>query len=284
MWNLITKANEAVPATKWAVGVAGVIAAFSLVTAKFDGAGGTFAAGIAIIVLMIIMLLFSAAASAGSRALKPLGIFLAWSFLLLFVISCAAIATSVFIDKPKPFIQLSAELSAFFGSAKAREALDERRAEETQRVEAERKAEMAAEDIRKKIKELQDQLATQADSQIPEKAVISIGGGLYKTTSYWSGGSRKRETYCQPELDEVEGMTIVGADETRSYDTRRILFERSPNPRGCAPKGHCDSHNEFCVTHYRTDGCYVTTNWLDWYRDRQLESNLLERNEDVCAA
>lgn len=112
----------------------------------------------------------------------------------------------------------------------------------------------------------------------PEKNLIPIKAGLYRTDTYWAGGWRGGPYWCQPEVTPKEGMTIVGAKHLElvatPLDARR---------RGCTPSGHCDSHGEACRSYYRAGGCYVSTKWLDWYRQRMVEMKLKQRDEDICS-
>jgi len=287
MWKLIDRALKAVPATKWALGIAGAIAAFSLVVARFQGVAGTFVAGFAIIVLMILMVLFAALAGLGPAALRPIGISLAWSFLVLFVGVSFATATSLFADWPKPFERLTNDVRSALGSVEARAENAGADEDERKRAQAEEEAARSREALSRQVAEATTELRAAVPpasaDQPPRKALIPIGAGLYKTVSYWAGASRSRITWCQPEVLPVEGMTLIGADNTASYDTRQILRRRPPNPRGCAPAGHCDSHNEYCVTYYRQSGCYVSTDWLNWYREQQRRISRAERREEICA-
>jgi hypothetical protein len=287
MWTLIDRALAAVPATRWALGIAGAIAAFSLVVGEFQGVAGTFVAGLAIIALMILMVLFAALAGLGPGALRPMGIALAWSFLVLFVGVSFATATSLFKDWPKPFERLTNDLRSALGSAEARAENDEADEAEAKRAAAEQEAARSRVTVERQLgeaeKEIDEAPPQPAANLPPRKVVVPIDDGLYKTVSYWAGGSRSRTTWCQAEVLPVVGMTVIGGDNTASYDTRQLLRRRAPNPRGCAPAGHCDSHNEFCVTYYRASGCYVSTDWLNWYREHQRQMSLAERREEICA-
>jgi hypothetical protein len=286
VWKLINKALDVVPASRWAVGISGAIAAFSIVVAYFDGISRAFMAGIAILVLMILMVLFGCVAQLSRATMRPIAIVLAWSFTLLFVGSSIATASSLFWDEPKPFQQLCDEIASVLGSAEAAANIARTDDEEQRRKAAEATAAEERLKLQQKLDAAESQLrqltAEALANTPPKKVTVPIGGGLYKTISYWSGGKRSRVTWCQPEPVPVDGMTTIGAAETKSFDSRKFLTNPSPNPRGCAPARHCDSHNEFCRTFYRNAGCYVSTEWLEWYRAGRKREGLPERQDDIC--
>lgn len=104
--HLVKEAIRAVPAVRFALGVAGVIAAFSLVIA-FVGSpkAALFAFGL-MLGLMTLLLLFALVARTAGAYLHRPALFLVWSVTLLFVVSSALTVTSVFFDWPKPFEDL----------------------------------------------------------------------------------------------------------------------------------------------------------------------------------
>ena len=63
---ILRAATQAVPAVKWALGVAGVISAAALVKVFFVSVGAALLAGFGMLVLMVILVLFAAATRARS--------------------------------------------------------------------------------------------------------------------------------------------------------------------------------------------------------------------------
>jgi hypothetical protein len=61
---------QAVPAVKWALGVAGVISAAALVKVFFVSVGAALLAGFGMLVLMVILVLFAAATKSRSSPLS----------------------------------------------------------------------------------------------------------------------------------------------------------------------------------------------------------------------
>lgn len=98
---------EAVPAVKWALGVAGVISAVALVKVLFSGDWVTaMLAGLVMMALMTLLVLFAAIARASSGRLMVPALVLTWAVLIL-VIACATLAvSSAFFDTPKPWREL----------------------------------------------------------------------------------------------------------------------------------------------------------------------------------
>ncbi len=116
----------------------------------------------------------------------------------------------------------------------------------------------------------------------PDKKVIAIKGGLYRTDTYWAGAWRGGPYWCQPELKPMDGMTVVGAQHLETVGPGAPLSQIG-RVLGCRPAGHCDSHGEACRSYYRSAGCYVSTKWLEWYRERIQDIGIKERIEDICS-
>lgn len=114
----------------------------------------------------------------------------------------------------------------------------------------------------------------------PNKHAIELKAGLYKTIAYWSGGQQSQTIACQPEPAAPANFTRVGATDTQVFDARRMFVILAA--RGCATAPYCDSAGEFCVSYHRSAGCLINNEWLAWYRSRQKEAGLPERQEDIC--
>ncbi|MEW7995367.1 MAG: hypothetical protein G8D66_00545 [gamma proteobacterium symbiont of Ctena orbiculata] len=122
----------------------------------------------------------------------------------------------------------------------------------------------------------------------PQKKVTKIQGGIYRTRSHWSNGRSHRDTLCINTPSQPPGTVKIGGNDTGIYDTRKSSLLKDPNKfiksLGCKPRGHCDSHGEFCISYERQSGCYVNKEWFDWYKKREeslgrnVDHNLVCRN------
>jgi len=102
---VLQSAIQAVPAVRYALGVAGIGAAGAILMAFFSSPGKALFATIAVFVMMILLLVFSVITRAGGALMYP-GLFLAWAMTLLFVASLSALVSSVFFKYPMPFSEL----------------------------------------------------------------------------------------------------------------------------------------------------------------------------------
>ena len=103
---LLREATKAVPAVKYAVGIAGVMAAFALATALFSTPQAAVVGALMMLILMVLLLLFAASAALKRGALRRPALAMAWAILVLFIGSATLVVTSVFFDKPKSFPEL----------------------------------------------------------------------------------------------------------------------------------------------------------------------------------
>ncbi len=109
-WGLLRVAIDAVPAVKYALGVAGIVSALALVkgffasvTAALLGAGG-------MLVLMVLLVVFARVSRLGPNTLRLPSLLLAWATLILFVCSVLFSITSAFFGWPKAFSALVEEI------------------------------------------------------------------------------------------------------------------------------------------------------------------------------
>ncbi len=104
---LLTSAIAAVPAVKYALGIAGVMAALALGSAFFQSATQALIGAAAMIALMVILLLFAAATDYlrrhGGAVLRLPALVLTWAILILFITSCILLLTTVFLKKPQSY-------------------------------------------------------------------------------------------------------------------------------------------------------------------------------------
>ena len=101
-FRILKEAIKAVPAVKYALGIAGVASVIAIVAGfKIDYRIAVFGT-IIMIALMLLLLIFSNAASPGNkRSLRLPSMVLTWSFLLLIIFSTTLLATSFFFSWPQ---------------------------------------------------------------------------------------------------------------------------------------------------------------------------------------
>ena len=104
--SILRSAIEAVPAVKFALGVAGVISAIALVKGFFSSAGAALLAGFGMLILMTLLVLFAATAKARSGLLIVPAMVFTWALLLLVIGSSILIVSSAFFEWPKPLSAL----------------------------------------------------------------------------------------------------------------------------------------------------------------------------------
>ncbi len=91
-----------VPAVKYALAVAGVIAVVAIIASfKLDWRVA-LVGGVVVFVFMAVMVVFSGLTKLGSTVIRGPATFLLWAFVLLTVGSAYLFASSVFFDKPLP--------------------------------------------------------------------------------------------------------------------------------------------------------------------------------------
>jgi hypothetical protein len=103
---ILRAATQAVPAVKWALGVAGVISAAALVKVFFVSVGAALLAGFGMLVMMVILVLFAAATRARSSVLIVPALVLTWALLVLVIVSSVLTVSAAFFGWPKPLQDL----------------------------------------------------------------------------------------------------------------------------------------------------------------------------------
>lgn len=99
---ILKEAIRAVPAVKYALGVAGIAAAVAIIAGfKIDYRVAVLGT-IIMFVLMFVLVIFSSFARTAATATKPLALSLAWSFVLLTIATSAFIFTGFFFSWPRP--------------------------------------------------------------------------------------------------------------------------------------------------------------------------------------
>lgn len=101
-YGLLRQATKTVPAVKYAIGVAGVAAVLAIVAGwKIDYRVAVFGVLIIFIFMFLLLMFSSLATPRGKRRLEIPALFLAWSFLLISVMTSFLFATSFFWSWPQ---------------------------------------------------------------------------------------------------------------------------------------------------------------------------------------
>ncbi|HZN10498.1 MAG TPA: hypothetical protein VFC61_02405 [Blastocatellia bacterium] len=97
---VVRGAVRAVPAVKYALGVAGVSAAAALAAGVAGDWGRALAGAAVMLLLMTALALFARLSSLAARDLRPALLLLVWCALLLTVATAALLLASVFFGRP----------------------------------------------------------------------------------------------------------------------------------------------------------------------------------------
>lgn len=110
-FGLLTAAIRAVPAVKWALGVAGVAAALALSTSFFGSVSAALLGSLAMIGLMTLLVIFAAMSRLGPLV-KPPALVLTWTVLILTSLSSVLTFSCIFFEWPKKFSELVTSVTA----------------------------------------------------------------------------------------------------------------------------------------------------------------------------
>jgi len=108
---ILRAAIRAVPAVKYALGVAGIIAACAVVKGFYESTQAALTSGAAMIGLMVLLLVFAAATTLKPAVIRLPALFLTWGILILFMSSSFLTASAAFFDWPKRFPELVQDFS-----------------------------------------------------------------------------------------------------------------------------------------------------------------------------
>jgi len=98
---VVKQAIKAVPALKYALGVAGIAAVVAIIGGfNLDPLAAIFGS-IVVILFMFVLVLFAWFAENGGPSFKPLALVLAWAFVVLTVATSVLLLTSLFFEKPQ---------------------------------------------------------------------------------------------------------------------------------------------------------------------------------------
>jgi hypothetical protein len=108
-WSVLMAAIKAVPSVKWALGVAGVMAAAAIGIGFFQSPAAAFLCAGAMLVLMVLLAVFAVIAASPS-GLKLPSMFLTWVLVVVFAGCSLLTVLSVFFDWPKKFPDLVGQI------------------------------------------------------------------------------------------------------------------------------------------------------------------------------
>jgi hypothetical protein len=107
---LLREATSVVPAVRYALGVAGVMAALALGSMLFKNAEAATFGVLAMFISMVLLLVFAAASALGGDTFRLPALVMTWAILILFIASAAMSLSAIFFDTPKPLTTLMKEL------------------------------------------------------------------------------------------------------------------------------------------------------------------------------
>src|SRR5262245_30430797 len=97
---VLRESIKAVPAIKYALGVAGIISVIAIVKAYNVDFRIAVVGTLIMLILMTVLLVFARLSAAADKSFRYPMLFMLWSFLLLTIATAALIFTSVFFSKP----------------------------------------------------------------------------------------------------------------------------------------------------------------------------------------
>jgi hypothetical protein len=110
-FKVLNPAIRAVPAVRWALGVAGVMAAAALGFSFFHSPVAALLGAAAMIVLMVLLRVFANIAEDKDKVqLKGPAAFMTWSIVVLFVLSGSGIFSCAFFRWPRPYPELIGDI------------------------------------------------------------------------------------------------------------------------------------------------------------------------------
>lgn len=124
-----------------------------------------------------------------------------------------------------------------------------------------------------RLQKIIDDLLTQIENlKGPKKFVELIPEQIVAVTiGYWAKGNAHEVFYCVPPIENKAGYTIYGGELSQEIGLNRVTIRHYRTP--CHKRGFCDSAGEYCTIKSRTRGCYVNTEWYDWYRTMNVQKS-----------
>lgn len=122
-----------------------------------------------------------------------------------------------------------------------------------------------------------DQGSVEKKAIEPDKHLTPVNGAIVNAAAYWAGGHKSYTRKC---MADPEYMTFVGTLSTK-------VQTGGPVPEclsGVDFQGNepCTGGDEYC-TITTAKGCYVSADWLNWYRDFVASKGLEVSNDQICS-
>lgn len=123
-----------------------------------------------------------------------------------------------------------------------------------------------------------DQSLTDKKFIEPDKHITPLDGVIVSAAAYWAGGHKSYTKKC---VSDPDYMTFVGTLST-SIDADGTVPEclSRDDLQGNEP---CTGGDEYCTV-TTAKGCYVSTDWLNWYKDYATSKSLKISNDQICAS
>lgn len=108
----------------------------------------------------------------------------------------------------------------------------------------------------------------------PPRYLLSARSLLLKSTARWNSAEDFKDYDCKPAYAGFD--LIVLAEKTISIG-KNLGF--------CAPRNrsHCNSAGEICTETFVAKGCWINTEWHNWYKAYLAQNKLPYSRESVCA-
>ncbi len=118
----------------------------------------------------------------------------------------------------------------------------------------------------------------------PKKHLQPMNDVVVAATAYWAGkppGSTVKGTYFVKQcFGEPSNSTFVGTRITKTHTPDTVPYcLTAADFQGNTP---CTGRDEVC-TITEANGCYVSTEWLEWYKDSIRQAGLRYSESQICA-
>jgi hypothetical protein len=105
--NVLQQAIQAVPAVRYALGIAGVVAALAIASTLSGGSRTAIIGAVVMILLMVFLVIFARVSKLGAKPLQTPAVVLTWFVLALVIVLSFFTVSSLFFKWPLPFDELT---------------------------------------------------------------------------------------------------------------------------------------------------------------------------------
>jgi hypothetical protein len=111
----------------------------------------------------------------------------------------------------------------------------------------------------------------------PTKHLTPLNGVVVSAEAYWAGGHKSYAKKC---MSDPDFMTFVGTLSTSVHAGGTVPECLSRDElQGNEP---CTGGDEYCTV-TTAKGCYVSTDWLNWYKDFAASKGQKVSNDQICS-